>query len=415
MTLVVPNHPASIIESAPVERDGTSPSRKCSSGRHQDEKAFRLFEHPFSASFGQGGQTRGTVHCDHGLGVQGRALAGVLLTGLVLLSISPAARSQNSPEAQYQAALELRRRDIDASVANRVRQIVAQAKPKIESLGFDEAFFGLPIIVPNGIEYSRLDTPQSFLALVLATEPGTEARSIRRNDNPGFSLKKPGSPTENYVFRRDGNELYLTAYGQFDEVRQLVGLDAARVGAALSARRLAAVETIRAQVAQQFEPIPRPASPPVRPDPTATGGPSGSAGQPGGTAATSMNLDNTLERLRALQAQNAGRPSPGSLPASENASLSAAARGTIGDRIRECFTGDAASSDVDKASVRMLLTTDATGSVRDVRVLGTTPGPAGRALAERAMRAALNSQCATLPLPPSMRGANHTFEVTFRP
>jgi len=110
-----------------------------------------------------------------------------------------------------------------------------------------------------------------------------------------------------------------------------------------------------------------------------------------------------------------GAPGGGAPTGAENAALSAAARGAIGDRIRECWTGDTAALDFDKQSARLQITTDASGTIRDAKVLQTGAGTVGRAFAERAVRAAMSAQCATLPLPSNMKGANHTFEITFRP
>ena len=92
---------------------------------------------------------------------------------------------------------------------------------------------------------------------------------------------------------------------------------------------------------------------------------------------------------------------------------------TIGDRLRECWTGDRAALEFERQSVRLVITTDATGTVR---IADVAPGEAGRvgsgvsrAFAERARRAALDPVCAQLPLPAAMRGRTQTFEITFRP
>ena len=69
--------------------------------------------------------------------------------------------------------------------------------------------------------------------------------------------------------------------------------------------------------------------------------------------------------------------------------------------------------------MRLVITTDATGTVR---IADVAPGEMGRigsgvsrAFAERARRAALDPVCAQLPLPAAMRGRTQTFEITFRP
>lgn len=91
----------------------------------------------------------------------------------------------------------------------------------------------------------------------------------------------------------------------------------------------------------------------------------------------------------------------------------------MGERIRECWTGDRGALDYDKQMVRLIVTTDGTGTVRDAKVDpadgSRTGGGVARAFAERAVRAVMNAQCATLPLPRGMLGQNHTFRITFRP
>ena len=67
--------------------------------------------------------------------------------------------------------------------------------------------------------------------------------------------------------------------------------------------------------------------------------------------------------------------------------------------------------------MKLVITTDAAGVVR---LADLAPGEQGRtgtarAFAERARRAALDPQCAQLPLPGAMKGKVQTFEITFRP
>ena len=137
-------------------------------------------------------------------------------------------------------------------------------------------------------------------------------------------------------------------------------------------------------------------------------------------------MEATLERLRATRQSTvppraaynppAGGTPGGGLPTGiDNARLSQAARGAIGDRIRECWTGDHGALDYDKQVAHLRITTDENGTIRQAEITQTSGTPVGRAFAERARRAALDAQCATLPLPPTMLGTNHTFEITFRP
>jgi len=103
----------------------------------------------------------------------------------------------------------------------------------------------------------------------------------------------------------------------------------------------------------------------------------------------------------------------------DNALLTANVRGAIGDRLRECWTGDKTALNYDKQLVRLVVTTDATGTIRVANIAPSDASRTGdgvaRAFAERARRAALDPQCAQLPLPGALKGQNHQFEITFRP
>jgi hypothetical protein len=137
----------------------------------------------------------------------------------------------------------------------------------------------------------------------------------------------------------------------------------------------------------------------------------------------SRALTNTLEHLRALQSQvqaprtppRGGVPGVGSPNGADNAQLSAAQRGAIGDHIRECWVKDAGALHIDEQSARLLITTDAQGVVRDAQVIQTGPGFVGHAFADRVRKTLLDPQCNPLPIPRQMLGSAHSFELSFRP
>jgi len=141
-------------------------------------------------------------------------------------------------------------------------------------------------------------------------------------------------------------------------------------------------------------------------------------------------LDDRLAQLRAQLAAKdppratpspprGGAPGGGSPTGMDNALLTAGVRRAIGDRLRECWTGDKNALDYDKQFVRLVVTTDATGTIRIADIAPTDASRTGngiaRAFAERAKRAALDPQCAQLPLPGTLKGQNRSFEITFRP
>ncbi len=177
---------------------------------------------------------------------------------------------------------------------------------------------------------------------------------------------------------------------------------------------------------------PLPVPPPPVPAPTA---PQSATSQPNPTknpAPQSTALENTLEKLRSLQRQtlppktrynpqSGGAPNGGGNPLSDDTSaLSAAQRGAIGDFVRRCWSTDPGMLDLDKMQVLLTVTTDGTGIVHRAVVADDDRGRVGsdmrlRVFAERAIRAVLDPNCATLPLPPTMLGQVREFTFRFRP
>jgi hypothetical protein len=149
-------------------------------------------------------------------------------------------------------------------------------------------------------------------------------------------------------------------------------------------------------------------------------------------APESNELQNTLEKLRALQKQTqppkaAANPSRGGAPngggnpqANDTAALTLAQRGAIGDSVRRCWSTDPGMMDLDKMQVLLTVKTDSTGVVRQAVVADTDIGRVNgntrlRVFAERAIRAVLDPQCANLPLPPTLLGQNREFTFRFSP
>jgi outer membrane biosynthesis protein TonB len=148
-------------------------------------------------------------------------------------------------------------------------------------------------------------------------------------------------------------------------------------------------------------------------------------------APLSQSVLNTLLKLQALQKQETpptahynpdqgGAPNGGgSNQSTANSRLSGADRSAIGAHVRQCWAIDAGAPGVSSFSVQLLVTTDATGTVREAQVapqsMGQMSDPVYAAFANRAVDAVMNYQCATLPLPSSMMGQNQTFIFDFSP
>jgi outer membrane biosynthesis protein TonB len=173
-------------------------------------------------------------------------------------------------------------------------------------------------------------------------------------------------------------------------------------------------------------PLPPPPAPPP-PTPTQNSQPNPTKNP----APESTELQNTLEKLRALQKQTqppkapanpsrGGTPKGGGNPqGNDTAALSADQRGAIGDAVRRCWTYDPGAKDVDQMRVLLTVTTDENGTARLAQVApddqGKLGNPVFRAFAERAIRAVLSPTCANLPLPRTSLGRTNVLTFRFSP
>ncbi len=148
-------------------------------------------------------------------------------------------------------------------------------------------------------------------------------------------------------------------------------------------------------------------------------------------APDSQALENTLEKLRAMQRQTqapraranpaqGGAPKAGGQPNGDDTSkLSADQIRAIGATVQRCWTYDAGAKDVNRMVVLLTVRTDDGGVARQAIVAdpdrGRLSDPVFRAFAERAVRAVLSAQCANLPLPRTMLGQSQTLTFRFRP
>jgi outer membrane biosynthesis protein TonB len=174
-------------------------------------------------------------------------------------------------------------------------------------------------------------------------------------------------------------------------------------------------------------PLPPPPAPPPPAPPSTTSQPNPTKNP----APESSALENTLEKLRAMEKQNrppralpnprqGGAPNGGGNPqGNDTAALSAAQRGAIGDHVRACWTYDPGALGVEQMQVLLTVTTDPAGVVRLAEVAGSDAGrlgdPVFRAFAERAMRAVRDPRCADLPLPQNMLGKINVLTFQFKP
>jgi hypothetical protein len=185
------------------------------------------------------------------------------------------------------------------------------------------------------------------------------------------------------------------------------------------------------QTAQAQPALPLPLPPPPVPPPPA---PPSHTSQPNPTknaVAESTELNNTLEKLRALQRQKeapkarynpprGGAPNSGGSPQGDiTMQLSAQQRGLIGEKVRECWTKDAGALDLENMSVILAVKTRPGGIVFQADVgqedQARMSDPRFRAFAERAIRAVMDPRCATLPLPKDKLAQVNELTFRFRP
>ena len=167
-------------------------------------------------------------------------------------------------------------------------------------------------------------------------------------------------------------------------------------------------------------PVPQPTKPVTNTQPNPTKAP----------PADTKSLLNTLAKLKAEQKDEApkapanptrgGAPKGGGNPKGDATdALTAAQRGAIGDKVRECWGIDTGAKGIDQMQVLLDVTTDANGTARvaqfDPSESGRMNDPVFRAFAERARRAVLDPQCAKFPLPSAMLGQVQTFKFRFSP
>ncbi len=192
------------------------------------------------------------------------------------------------------------------------------------------------------------------------------------------------------------------------------------------------------QVAQQQPQPPTPARPtpqpplPLPPSPTP---PPPEPSRQAGTGQTppvqrpeerSQSVLNTLERLRAQQQQQqtppTARPNPAGAPAqgggapTGTASMTAAERSGVADKVSECFNVDAGAPGIRDIVVELRVEVDAGGNVRIVRPAGGTPSdPRARMVYESASRALRDPRCNPLPIPRGGIAALNAATFRFNP
>jgi len=173
-------------------------------------------------------------------------------------------------------------------------------------------------------------------------------------------------------------------------------------------------------------PLPPPPAPPP-PNPAQTPG-TGQTPPVARPEERSNAVLSTLERLRAVQAQQApptGRPNPqagrptqgGGAPTGTDL-LNAGERGAIGERIGECWRVDPGMLGLADMRVSLVAIVDRAGVIRNVLPGpdGVPGDPRGQTLYERARRALLDPACSPLPVPAGrLTAAENRFQFNFSP
>jgi hypothetical protein len=105
-------------------------------------------------------------------------------------------------------------------------------------------------------------------------------------------------------------------------------------------------------------------------------------------------------------------------PINSKGELTTVQRGAIGDFVRRCWSTDPAMLDLDRMEVLLTVTTDGAGVVRRAvvaqdDVARVNSNPRLKIMAQRAVRAVLDPNCADLPLPQQMLGGSARFNDRF--
>ncbi|MHB0669165.1 hypothetical protein, partial [Roseomonas mucosa] len=140
----------------------------------------------------------------------------------------------------------------------------------------------------------------------------------------------------------------------------------------------------------------------------------------------SQSVLSTLEKLRAMQAQNeapksranpapSGSTQAGGAPTG-TAALSSGEKTALANTISECWSVDGGALNIRSVIVEMRVEVDSGGTVRNVRPNGSVPAdPQARSVYEAARRALLNPQCNPLPLPKDRLEALRNTVFRFNP
>ena len=142
---------------------------------------------------------------------------------------------------EQRASLEQQGRVAQEQTAQNREQVEAkslleQNGDKLAILGFAPTLLDGTLTFPNGNGgYGPFVTLRQFLSVLLA-EPGMSLTSVSgfNDTRPGFTMKRAGAPSSAILFRPDGNELYLDAFGQGDRVNRLNDNEAMSVALALA-------------------------------------------------------------------------------------------------------------------------------------------------------------------------------------
>ncbi len=101
-------------------------------------------------------------------------------------------------------------------------------------------------------------------------------------------------------------------------------------------------------------------------------------------------------------------------------SLTPLQRGDIADAVQACWAQNSQFLPrTERYTAHLVVTTDATGTARLARMASGTPArlagdPDFLAFNQRAMQAVLDPRCSRLPVPASLLGQDHSFELLLR-
>lgn len=113
------------------------------------------------------------------------------------------------------------------SSADVISQFTIKHASQVSELGFTEEQLKSTIFIDVG-SYARYSTLEEYLSLLFELPGFKSLGKINYKNNIGIQLKLSGKPYSGFIFRKEGDELYLSGLVSGDEVLEAVTIPESR-------------------------------------------------------------------------------------------------------------------------------------------------------------------------------------------